>query len=141
VPDADRLTLTSVGPAPGPGYWLWTLAFLAVDLACVAGVVRILWVAEVGHLPGWDRPARTAIRPPGQERRASTAAACGAAVIGVGTLMLSATGLAGFPTRVSHFAGVPINALAAIALMVAGGLLVRSVGARSHVHAELVADK
>ena len=42
--------------------------------------------------------------------------------------MLSAIGLAGFPTRVSEFAGVPLNAAAAIALMVAGGLLVRHVG-------------
>jgi fucose 4-O-acetylase-like acetyltransferase len=120
---------TAQGPAPAPGYWAWTLVFLAVDLACVAAVVRVLWVAEVGRLPGWDRPARTDLLARGRERARSARAAVGAAVIGVGTLMLAATGLAGFPTRVADFAGVPLNAPAAMALMVLGGLLVRGAGA------------
>ena len=59
-------------PIPGPGFWLWTLAFLAVYLACVVGVVRLMWPAEVGRLPGWDRPARKAPterrRRPGRRR-------------------------------------------------------------------------
>jgi hypothetical protein len=42
--------------------------------------------------------------------------------------MLAAIGLAGFPTRMTSFAGVPLNALAAIGLMALGGLLVRHVG-------------
>ena len=49
-------------------------------------------------------------------------------LVGIGTLMLSATGLAGFPTRVAHVAGLPLSAPIAIALMGAGGLLVRQVG-------------
>lgn len=118
-------------PVPGPGFWLWTLAFLAVYLTCVVGVVRLMWPAEVGRLPGWDRPARHAPAEGGAapgERGRPAAAGTGAALIGIGTLMLSAIGLAGFPTRVSEFAGVPLNAVAAIALMVVGGLLVRQVG-------------
>jgi hypothetical protein len=43
--------------------------------------------------------------------------------------MLAAIGLAGFPTRVTSFAGVPLNAVAAIGLMALGGALVRQVGA------------
>jgi hypothetical protein len=118
-------------PVPGSGFWVWTLAFLAVYLACVAGVVRLMWPAEVGRLPGWDRPARTGPTDgrtlPGETARSATAAA-GAALIGIGTLMLAAIGLVGFPTRVTSFAGMPLNAVAAIGLMALGGLLVRQVG-------------
>jgi hypothetical protein len=119
-------------PEPGPGFWLWTIGFLAVYLACVVGVVRLMWPAEVGHLPGWDRPARPRPadgRPDAAERGRSAWAATGAALIGVGTLMLAAIGLAGFPTRVTSFAGVPLNAVAAIGLMALGGALVRHAGA------------
>ena len=119
---------TADGPAPAPGYWAWTAVFVAIDLACVLGVVRVLWVVEVGRLPGWDRPTRTGPPARTSERAASRAAGAGAGIIGVGTLMLSATGLAGFPTRVTHFAGVPLNSVVAITLMLAGGLLVRASG-------------
>jgi hypothetical protein len=122
---------TAAGPAPAPGYWAWTILFVIVDLACVVGVVRVLWVFEVGRLPGWDRPPRTGPPSRAPERACSAAAATGAAVIGVGTLMLAATGLAGFPTRVAHFAGVPINATVAIGFMLAGGLLVRAAGSQA----------
>ena len=118
-------------PVPGPGFWLWTLAFLAVYLACVAGVVRLMWPAEVGRLPGWDRPARKGPTDgrtvPGEAAR-SAAAGTGAALIGIGTLMLAAIGLVGFPTRVTSFAGIPLNAVAAIGLMALGGLLVQRAG-------------
>jgi fucose 4-O-acetylase-like acetyltransferase len=125
----DRpVTWTEDGPAPGPGYWWWTLALLAVDLACVVAVVRVLWVVEVGRLPWWDVPARGPRSGGPAERGPTALAATGAGLIGVGTLMLSATGLSGFPTRVSTFAGVPLSAAAAIALMVLGGALVRAVG-------------
>jgi hypothetical protein len=117
-------------PEPGPGFWLWTVAFLAVYLACVAGVVRVMWPAEVGRLPGWDRPAREGAGGPTLrgERGRSAVAGTGAGLIGIGTLMLAAVGLAGFPTRVTSFAGVPLNAVAAIGLMALGGWLVRSTG-------------
>jgi hypothetical protein len=42
--------------------------------------------------------------------------------------MLASVGLAGFPTRVTSFAGVPLNAVAAIGLMAFGGWLVRHAG-------------
>jgi hypothetical protein len=125
----DRpVTWTAQGPAPGPGYWWWTLLFLAVDLAAVAMVVRLLWGLEVGRLPWWDLPARSTPLAPAAERRSGALAAAGAAGIGIGTVMLAATGLAGFPARVSTVAGVPLNAAAAIGLMVLGGLLVRHAG-------------
>jgi hypothetical protein len=126
----DRpVTWSATGdPVPTPGYWAWTAAFLAVDLALVVGVVRVMWPAEVGPLPGWDRPARTSRRA-GREGWASALAALGSALVGVGTLMVSASGLAGFPTRVTWFSGVPINSALAIGLMALGGLAVRRAGA------------
>jgi hypothetical protein len=121
-------------PVPTPGYWAWTFAFLAVDLALVVGVVRVMWPAEVGPLPGWDRPARESAAEH-SEAAASALAAWGAALVGIGTLMISAAGLAGFSTRVTWFAGVPINSALAIGLMALGGLAVRRAGAtRTRTH-------
>ena len=92
-----------------------------------------MWPAELGRLPGWDRPARPTPDglPAAAHRRAALAAAVGSVLIGVGTLTLSGTGLAGFPTRVVSFAGLPLNAAGAIGLMVVGALLVRRAGAQN----------
>jgi len=117
---------------PGPWFWLWTIPYFCLYLACVAAVVRVMWPAELGRLPGWDRPARPTPDglPAAAHRRAALAAAVGSVLIGVGTLTLSGTGLAGFPTRVVSFAGLPLNAAGAIGLMVVGALLVRKAGAQ-----------
>lgn len=120
---------------PGPGFWLWTAPYFVVYLASVVGVVRLMWPNELGTLPGWDRPARTSHdRTVAAEHRTAGLAAIGAALAGIGTLVLAATGLAGFPTRVTHFAGVPLNAVVAIGLMVAGGLMVRRAGTTTTGH-------
>jgi hypothetical protein len=39
--------------------------------------------------------------------------------------VLSATGLAGFPTKVVDYAGLPLNSAAALAVLVASGALIR----------------
>lgn len=116
------------GPRPGAGYWLATVLFLAVDLLAVTAVVRVLWVAEAGRLPWWDDPSRTLADTSGRPR--SVAAATGTVLVGIGTLMLSATGLTGFPTRLIDYAGLPLSAPVAILLMLAGGALVRASGTR-----------
>lgn len=111
-------------PLPGPGYWPWTLALLAAFLLGVAGAVRVMWPFELGTLGWWDRPARRGPTGPAPV----LLAAAGCVAVGVGTLMLSAAGLSGFPTRVVVASGVPVNSALAIALMAAGGLSVRHAG-------------
>jgi hypothetical protein len=49
---------------------------------------------------------------------------CGAAL-----LMFSATGLGGFPTRVVHFAGLPLTSGLALGLLISGASLIRIAGA------------
>jgi hypothetical protein len=111
-------------PLPGSGFWPLTPLFLAAFAAGVLLVVRLMWPFEHRRLPWWDAP-----RPRLRHAGAGPAAAVGSAAIGIGTLALSATGLAGFPTRIVHFAGVPLNALGAIGLMLLGGSIVRAAGA------------
>lgn len=144
-------------PTPGEGFWLWTLPYLVAFGLLVVSVVRLMWPFEHRPLRGWDTPwspgaarrehqalsdagPRTTTGGPPRAmprtqggharggRGAVVAVAAGSVAIGVGTLALSATGLAGFPTRILWYAGVPINAAAAIALMALGGWLVRHFG-------------
>lgn len=119
-------------PLPGPGFWPLTVPFLAAFAACVVLAVRLLWPFEHRHLPWWDTPG------PGRPvHHPGPLAAVGCAAIGVGTLALSATGLAGFPTRIVWFAGVPLNAVGAIGLMLLGGFLARRAGTPHMVNADL----
>jgi fucose 4-O-acetylase-like acetyltransferase len=115
-------------PVPdGWGYLVGSVLFIAAYGASVWAVVRLLWPLEHAPLPWWDSPTR-APRPP--RAVASLVAATSAAVVGAATLVLSATGLAGFPTRVVQYAGLPLSAAAAIAAMLAAGAALRWAGAR-----------
>lgn len=118
---------------PGPSFWLWTIPYLGLYLVGVAAAVRLMWPVELGTLPGWDRPVQDGSDDHGSPRASATATAAGSVLVCVGTLALSATGLAGFPARVVTFAGVPLNAAAAIGLMILGALLVRHAGAAQPV--------
>lgn len=110
----------------GWGYALGSLLFWAAYGVCVWAVVRLLWPLELAPLWWWDSPPRS---PAPAVRTAAWCAALGAAGVGVATLVLSGTGLAGFPTRVVDYAGVPINAAAAVVLLVGSGSLIRWAGA------------
>jgi len=114
-------------PVPdGWGYAPGTVAFLAAYGVCVWAVVRLLWPLEHAALPWWDSP--TSARSPGPRVAAATA---GIATFGVGasTLVLSATGLAGFPARTIDYAGLPLNAAGAIAVLLLSGAALRWAGA------------
>jgi hypothetical protein len=114
-------------PVPdGWGYGWGSLVFWAVYAVGVWAVVRLMWPFEQAPLPWWDGVPRT---PAPSPRVASSAAGVGTAGVGVATLVLSATGLAGFPAKVVPYAGLPLNAAAAIAILVASGALIRWAGA------------
>ena len=59
----------------------------------------------------------------------AVAAGAGTVAVGVAGLVLSAGGLAGFPTRVVDYAGIPLSASAGIVLLVVGGAAIRWAGA------------
>ena len=118
-------------PVPdGWGYAWGSVLFWSVYGVGVWAVVRLMWPFEHMPLIWWDSPPSTASPGP---RVAAWAAAIGTAGVGVSTLVLSATGLAGFPTQVVHYAGVPLNSATAIALLVCSGALIRWAGATRDV--------
>lgn len=115
-------------PVPdGWGYGWGSLVFWTAYGVGVWAVVRLMWPLEHASPPWWDSVPRS--RAPRSPRTASTIACVGTVGVGVASLMLSATGLAGFPTRVLVYAGLPLNAAAAIALLVGSGALIRWAGA------------
>ncbi len=113
-------------PVPaGWGYLLGSLAFIAAYALGVWAVVRLLWPLEHAPLVWWDAPLRGRRPSP----RAAAVVACVATLlIGISTLVISATGLGGFPTRTIEYAGLPLNAAAAIAVMLAAGAALRWAG-------------
>ncbi len=114
-------------PVPdGWGYAWGSLMFWAVYGIGVWAVVRLLWPVEHARLPWWDSLPRS--REPGA-RTAAVVACAATAGVGVASLMLSATGLAGFPTRVIDYAGLPLSAAGAILLLAGSGAAIRWAGA------------
>jgi len=113
-------------PVPdGWGYALGSLVFWTVYGVAVWAVVRLMWPFEHAPLWWWDAPPRTTAPAP---TTAAWVAAVGTAGVGVSTLVLSATGLAGFPGKVVDYAGLPLNAAAALAVLVGSGALIRWAG-------------
>lgn len=120
-----------IGPAPGAGFWLWTILYVTVLLALIAGAVRLLWPLEHIRVPGWSRLPDRGSGSPGHPVAMDVLAGLGILVIGASLLALAATGLAGFPLRVVEYAGVPLNACAAIALVLVGASMVRIAASRT----------
>lgn len=115
-------------PVPdGWGYGWGSLVFWAVYGVGVWAVVRLMWPFEHAPLPWWDASPRA--RAPRSATTAAVVACLGTVGVGVASLMLSATGLAGFPTRVLVYAGLPLNAAGAIALLAVSGAAIRWAGA------------
>lgn len=114
-------------PVPdGWGYAIGSVAFWLVFGICVWAVIRLMWPLEHAPLPWWDFAPRSTAPT---KRIASTLVGIGAAGAGIAMLVLSATGLSGFPTKVVHYVGLPMSAAAAIALLVGSGALIRWAGA------------
>jgi len=112
-------------PAPMPDglYGLWWFVCLALALIVLALLVLVLGRSERRPLRWWDTPTRVGPLP---RARASWLVAIGAALMSLGTLALSIVGLAGFPTSVFAWNGVPLSSPAAILIVLAGAALARS---------------
>lgn len=124
----DRPTRIGMDGYPVPngwGYALGSLGFWVIFGLCVWVIVRSIWVFEHAPLPWWDSPPRSK----GPSHFSSTYVVVGVVGIGVAMLMLSGTGLGGFPMRVVHRLGLSLNAAVAMGLLVASGALVRWAGA------------
>jgi hypothetical protein len=112
--------------ATGANYWFfWPLHFL-VFVGFVLGIVRVLWIMENMPLPLWDAPSR--FKAVGKHVGA-VLIGLGVAVCGAALLIFSATGLGGFPTRVVHFAGLPLTSGLALVLLICGATAIRIAGA------------
>ena len=124
----ERPTGLDAGGWPVPdgwGYALGSVAFWTAYGVGVWAVVRLMWPFEHAPLWWWDTPPRS---PAPSARTAAWCSAVGTAGVGVATLVLSATGLAGFPTKVIDYAGLPLNSAAAIAVLAGSGALIRWAG-------------
>ena len=108
--------------AAGQHYWLWWPLHLAVFATVVLLVVRVMWISENATLPLWDAKLRANKVP----RRVGYAL-CGVGVTtcGIGLLVLSATGLAGFPFRVTTYAGLPLSSGLGLSVLAVGACLLR----------------
>lgn len=114
-------------PVPdGWGYLLGSVVFWAVYAAGVWAVVRLMWPFEHAPLVWWDAAPRSTAP---SLRTATWVAALGCVGVGVSTLVLSGTGLAGFPWRIVDYAGLPLSAAGAIVALLVSGLAIRWAGA------------
>jgi fucose 4-O-acetylase-like acetyltransferase len=125
----DRPTRLGVNGYPVPEGWnyaIGSIGFWFVFGICVWAIIRLMWPLEHARLPGWDWPSK-AIEP--KVFIASWASAIGVVGVGTSLLMLSATGLGGFPFRVVDYVNLPLNSAGAMVLLLLSGALIRWAGA------------
>jgi hypothetical protein len=111
---------------PVSGYGMWTAAHTVIFVLATVGVVRVLWITENGTLPLWDSRTRVPALPTWLQ---TVTASTGAFLCGVALLMVATTGLAGFPTRIVTFDGIPLSSGLALLVLLFGAALVRTAGA------------
>lgn len=125
----DRPTRIGTNGYPVPDGWnyaIGSVGFWFIFGICVWAIVRLMWPLEHARLPVWDWPSRTFAPRDSVATKASVLGVVGA---GVSLLMLSATGLGGFPFRIVHYAGIPLNSALAMVLLVLSGAIIRWAGA------------
>lgn len=112
--------------AAGSHYWYWWPIHFVTFIALVSTVVRTLWWLENTPLPLWDARSRLPEIP---SAIAAVVNGIGVMVTGAALLIFSATGLGGFPSRVIHYAGLPLSSGLALLLLVVGATAIRVASA------------
>lgn len=126
----DRPTSTSLNGFPVPanfGYALGSLLFLPIFALLVYLVVTLLAPFEYLKLPWWDTSLKS--QPP-KEKLGKLLSIIAVLGIGISMLMLSATGLGGFPFKITHYAGLPLNPALAILLLLLSASIIRYTGGK-----------
>ncbi len=125
----DRPTGIGASGYPVPDGWnyaIGSIGFWFIFGICVWAIVRLMWPLEHARLPGWDWPSKALIP---KETIATKVSILGVAMAGISLLMLSATGLGGFPFKVVHYVKLPLNSAAAILILMLSGAVIRWAGA------------
>lgn len=125
----DRPTRLGSNGYPVPDGWNYgvgSIGFWFIFGICVWAIVRLMWPLEHARLLVWDWPSRTFSPKTSVATKVSVVGVIGA---GVGFLMLSATGLGGFPFRIVHYVKLPLNSALAMVLLVFSGFAIRWAGA------------
>lgn len=123
--ERPTLWLTDTGAIPRAGFWWWTVPHLLAFGFALLATIRVTWVGEYAKLPWWDA------EPKRRGEASTTQAVTGIVLIGLGISVVSATGLVGFPTRIVDYEGVPFNSGFALAMLIAGVLMLRRAAAGS----------
>jgi hypothetical protein len=127
VVEVEHLLGFHRGQADGLDFWLGTLVHLTVASAAVALLVAVVLPFEHLPVPWLEHPR---VRESG--RAVWTAlTAFGVLVLGVGFLVLAATGMGGFPfDRVTSYGGLSLTPGLGVMLVVVGAVLTRAGGSR-----------
>jgi hypothetical protein len=127
VVEAEHLLGITRGTVGDAAFWPVTVVHLAVALAAVALLVAFVVPFEHLPVPWFEHP---------REREDSHAAwtavtAAGVVACGTGLLVLSATGMEGFPSgHFTDYAGLRLSPALGLAILAGGAVLARAGGSR-----------
>jgi hypothetical protein len=111
-------------PAPqDPWFWPATAVHVAVFLGLTVIVVLLAAPLEHRPIPWLERPTT------GDGRWRDAVAVVSVPVLAIGFLVISLTGMQGFPNRVREYVGIPWTPAIALGVLLAGVLLARVGGA------------
>jgi hypothetical protein len=132
--EAEHLLGITRGSVDDRDFWPITIVHVAVALAAIALLVAVVVPFEHLPVPWLEHPRERVSR----HRWWTAVAAFGVAFCGAGFLVLSATGMGGFPfDRVTRYAGLPFTPGLGTLLILVGAVLSRAAGSRSRPPADL----
>ena len=109
-------------------YARWFVLFLVVFLCYLSVLVLLTWSTEYRHLPIWDTPPKRGVLPLGAPGWMYVALVVVSGVmVGMGVLVVSLIGFAGFPLHNAEWAGITLNSAVALVVLLAGAALMRSL--------------